>query len=198
MSSSPKTKSRSSATCQSWVACSGVRLKNADGSAGDFFVVPGPIDFQPFTYSDANHAYRGNENPNKNGSQFTDLRYDGWGLMGIEWAMMEGRKDQWGNDMWAPEITLRRGVELVAANSTGSVTAGDKIIVAPAFTELTPKTVNDCSAEVKSRAESAPSTMELPGVLEDAKQQVKASISTKPKNNGGEELKVRIVDGKAS
>jgi hypothetical protein len=182
---------------------SALRVKNANGSAGAFFIVPDPIEFEPFTYIDAQHAYADNGNPAKDGSQFL-FTYDGY-LAGINWEAKPGRKDQWNNDVSAPEIVLKRGVELTAANSTGKVKAGDKIKLAPKVSQHTAKSRNfldashigvtkeGCSMSLQERLAWIKHDLNLP--VQNANQNTKQLIGVRPLGADGKEPPVLYSDG---
>lgn len=182
-----------------WSNSGAIRKMNSDGSLGDFVVAPKAITFEPFTYSDANHAYADNGNPAQDGASF-NLTHDGWSLQGIDWEEKPGRVTQWGTNDFGPQITLRKGVELTAANTTGSVTAGDKIRIAPAFGEATAKTSSDCSETLKAKVEKTETELSLPEPLKEEDKRIKDLIQAAPttkKNPEGadEKLPVYFVGG---
>jgi hypothetical protein len=185
----------------------GLRLKNANGTAGAWFVVPDPIEFEPFTYSDALHSYADNNSLANDGNIYHFVM-DGY-LSGIPWESKTGRRDQWGNNQWGPEIVLRRGVELVAANTTGTITAGDRIKLAPKVTQHTAKdrnfltsgdigvTRDGCSLSLQERALWIEHDFTLP--LAIAGQDIKAEIGPAPtKNAADEDLLTRYVEGETT
>ena len=170
-------------------------LKNPD--TGAFFQPPGPIEFSPFVYNDARDAYPGNSNTNAEGKTF-NLTYDGWSLQGIDWANT-GRKDQFGWEMWGPEVALKKGTTLtVGSTVSGVVNAGDEIRIAPAWVELQPKIVTDCSEKLYELADSAPSMMDLPDELTEDERNMKGAIGTRPtQSSDGGDLLTRVKDGDA-
>lgn len=185
----------------------GLRLKNANGTAGAWFVIPDPIEFQPFTYNDALHSYADNNSPENDGNTYQFVM-DGY-LSGIPWEEKTERVNQWGTKEWAPEIVLRRGVELIAANTTGTITAGDKIRLAPKVTQHTAKsrtfldnddigvTRDGCSLSLQERALWIQHDFTLPIALPG--QDIKAEIGAIPTTNAAnEELLTRYVEGETT
>ncbi len=182
---------------------SGLRVKNADGTAGAFFVLPDPIQFEPFTYVDANHAYK--DNGNTGVVPDFNFVYDGY-LMGINWEAKPGRKDQWNNDMWAPQVTLKKGVELIVANDTGNFKQGDKIKLAPKVAQHTAKSRNflimadagverdGCNLSLQERANWIKAELALPQA--NASQDTKGKVGVKPlKGADNKDLPVLFTEG---
>ncbi len=168
-----------------------------DPTTGTYFQAPGAIEFSAYVYNDAQDAYPGNSNATADGKSF-NLSYDGWSLQGIDWADT-GRDDQFGYDVWGPEIALKKGTTLTVANTiNGVVTAGDSIRIAPAWVELQPKIVTDCSQELYELADSAPTMMDLPDELSADERNMKGTIGAKPaQGSDGGEMLTRVKDGEA-
>jgi hypothetical protein len=181
----------------------GLCLKNPNGTAGAYLILPDPIQFEPFTYIDANHSYKDNGNT----GVVPDLNfvYDGF-LMGINWEAKAGRKDQWNNDMWAPQVTLRKGVELVVANDTGKIKKGDVIKLAPKVTQHTAKSRNfltmadagverdGCNLSLQERANWIKAELTLP--VANPTQNTKTKVGAKPlKGSDSKALPVLFTEG---
>lgn len=166
-------------------------LVAADGS---FFSVFPPISFQPFTYHDASDAYPSNRAPSMDGHVF-DLSFNGFVLDGIP-SIDTGARTQQGDPEFAQQVSLKKGVVLTVAQSTGSVSEGDKIRLAPNTIILRPKETIGCSNTASQLATFALENFPIPPAMDAVAQNVKLFIGPRPETSeDGSELKVKVING---